>query len=81
MAAAATTVFAIHGGLTGNWGQTERSPVFRRIEIGERPIYPQFFPQYRASCDPSARGKNAGVRDDALYERRKFKLNYYQELK
>jgi hypothetical protein len=51
------------------------------MEIAERPIYAQFSPEYRLSCDPSARGKNAGVRDDAWYELRKFKLNYYQELK
>ena len=27
----------------GNRGQTGRSPIFRRMEIGERPVCPQFF--------------------------------------
>ena len=26
----------------GNWGQTERFQVFRRMEIGERPVCPRF---------------------------------------
>lgn len=31
--------------LEGKPGQTERSPIFQRMEIGERPVCSQFFPQ------------------------------------
>ena len=38
-----------------NRGQTERSPVLRRMEIGERPVCPQFFPDIE---------RNVYVQDD-----------------
>jgi hypothetical protein len=31
-------------GTPETWRQTEPSPVFRRMEIGERPVCPQFLP-------------------------------------
>jgi hypothetical protein len=52
------------GNRRGNRGQTERSPILRQMEIGERPVCPRFF-----RCHAPKRSSGFGP-DDRLFPAR-----------